>query len=33
MSVEDNILCVLEYLNNNKKENEVILNQLINKFD
>lgn len=32
MSVEDNILCVLEYLNNNKKENEVILNQLINEF-
>tara|TARA_B100000900_G_scaffold273499_1_gene233643 strand:+ start:167 stop:886 length:720 start_codon:yes stop_codon:yes gene_type:complete len=32
MSVEDNILCVLEYLNNNKKENEKILNQLINEF-
>ena len=32
MSVEDNILCILEYLNNNKKENEVILNQLINEF-
>ena len=32
MSVEDNILCVLEYLNNNKKENEEILNQLINEF-
>ena len=34
MSVEDNILCVLEYLNNNKKEkNEVkIPNQLINEF-
>ena len=32
MSVEDNILCVLEYLNKNKEENEVILNQLINEF-
>ena len=32
MSVEDNILCVLEYLNNNKKENEKVLNQLINEF-
>ena len=32
MSVEDNILCILEYLNNNKKENVVILNQLINEF-
>ena len=32
MSVEDNILCVLEYLNKNKKENQLKLNQLLDEF-
>tara|TARA_S200000501_G_scaffold376383_1_gene431201 strand:- start:187 stop:906 length:720 start_codon:yes stop_codon:yes gene_type:complete len=32
MSVEDNILCVLEYLSNNKKENKIKLDQLIDEF-
>ena len=32
MTVEDNILCVLEYLNNNSKENQKKLNQLLKEF-
>ena len=32
MTVEDNILCVLEYLNNNSKQNQKKLNQLLNEF-
>ena len=32
MTVEDNILCVLEYLNKNKKENQIKLNQLLDEF-
>ena len=32
MTVEDNILCVLEYLNNNSKQNQKKLNQLLKEF-
>jgi lipopolysaccharide export system ATP-binding protein len=32
MTVEDNILCVLEYLNNNSKQNQKKLNQLLQEF-
>jgi len=32
MTVEDNILCVLEYLNNNSKQNQKKLNQLLEEF-
>ncbi len=32
MTVEDNILCVLEYLNKNKHENNIKLNQLLDEF-
>lgn len=32
MSVENNILCVLEYLNKNNKENQIKLNELLNEF-
>ena len=32
MTVEDNILCVLEYLNNNSKQNQEKLNQLLKEF-
>ncbi len=32
MTVEDNILCVLEYLNKNKNENKIKLNQLLDEF-
>jgi len=32
MTVEDNIFCVLEYLNKNKNENKIKLNQLLDEF-
>ena len=32
MTVEDNILCVLEYLNNNSQQNQKKLNQLLKEF-
>lgn len=32
MTVEDNILCVLEYLNNNSQQNKKKLNQLLKEF-
>ena len=32
MSVEDNIMCVLEYLNKNKKENQLKLDQILEEF-
>ena len=32
MTVEDNIFCVLEYLNKNKHENKIKLNQLLDEF-
>ena len=32
MTVEDNILCVLEYVNKTPEENILILNQLLNEF-